>query len=72
MKLEDVFNTQIKQYEVSFTYKGFEGSITLELIHDMKELYGEDALDKLKSIVDQKINELILPETSRKNGNETL
>jgi hypothetical protein len=72
MKLEDVFNTQIEQYDVSFTYKGFEGSITLELIHDMKELYGEDALDKLKSIVDKKINELILPETSRKNGNETL
>jgi len=58
MKLEDVFNTQIKSYDVPFHYKGFNGFLTIELIDDMKEIYGEGALNKLKSIIDQRVSEL--------------
>lgn len=58
MKLENVFNVPVQSYDVSFTYKGFNGSLALELIADMKEVYGERALDKLKSIIDQRISEL--------------
>jgi hypothetical protein len=58
MKLEDVFDTSVKSYDVSFTYNGFNGSLAVELIDDMKEVYGEKALNKLKSIIDQRISEL--------------
>jgi hypothetical protein len=58
MKLEDVFDTSVKSYDVSFTYRGYNGSLALELIDDMKEVYGEGALNKLKSIIDQRISEL--------------
>jgi hypothetical protein len=58
MKLEDVFDTPIKAYDVPFSYKGFNGSLAVEIIDYMKAVYSKGALNKLKSIIDERIGEL--------------
>jgi hypothetical protein len=53
MRLEDIFTTEIKSWEVNATYKEYPFSIAREVIDDFKIVYGNQALDKLKSILEE-------------------
>lgn len=53
MRLEDIFTTEIKSWEVNATYKGYPFSIAREVIDDFKIVYGNQSLDKLKSILEE-------------------
>jgi hypothetical protein len=54
MKLEDIFNTKITSEIIDTTYKGFPASIAREIIEDLKEVYGSQALEKLKYILEER------------------
>jgi len=57
MKIEDIFNTNIKSELVEVNYKGFTATIAKEVIDDFKTLYGEQASEEMKSILDNNIVE---------------
>ena len=57
MKIEDIFNTDIKSELIEVNYKEFTASFAIEVIEDFKVVYGKQALEKMKSILDNNIVE---------------